>query len=501
MGAREQGSNRTKKSQTPRSQKITQPFRQGLARIEGVSERVRLPRLPRVSDAIRVGKLQSIEGISPEAALHASHNFRLGVINGVVFSVVDTLTNPSLVLAWFVSRLGAPNVLVGILPPIMTSGSLLPQMLVASRMQGQPHVMHWYRSMGVVRVLAMLSLAVATVLLAANSTWLLLAFFALYSLYALAGGISSIPWMEMVGKIVPLRRRGTFFGLRSFGAGLVALAAAGPLAAIVAGDFAGLAFPYNFAVLFAVSAIAASIAITAWVKIYEPSGVVSAGRATALDLIKRGAQIARANADYRSFVIVRVLMALASISDPFYIVFARTQLHAPAATIGLYVAASASASLFSNFFWAPLANRASNRTLMSLSILSAALVPLTAVIISLFAGSVDSAILFSAFSFVFVFGGLAAGSGVFVNNNVILALAPPAERATYIGFLNTMLGFATVVPVLGGILADLLGFTILFSVSVLIQIVALLSTNRMSRESNPSQGGSNSNSEQEEKNG
>src|SRR5688572_1974124 len=84
----------------------------------------------------------TVEGLSPEAAGYARRNFRLGVLNGVMFTLVEALIAPSLVLALFVSRLGAPNVLIGLLPAVLAGGWFLPQLLVASRVSGMPRVMH-----------------------------------------------------------------------------------------------------------------------------------------------------------------------------------------------------------------------------------------------------------------------------------------------------------------------------------------------------------------------
>jgi MFS family permease len=179
-------------------------------------------------------------------------------------------------------------------------------------------------------------------------------------------------------------------------------------------------------------------------------------------------------------MVARVLISLASVADPFYVVYAKNVLGAPAATVGLYLAASSIASLLSNFFWSPLADRASNRIVMTMTVLATALVPLMAVAISLFVGQIDSTFLFTAFTLVFVFGGLAVGASRIVNNNMLLTVAPPAELATYVGFLNTVLGVVIFVPVLGGLLTDLVGYEPLFLISVALAGLSLIAAQKMS---------------------
>ena len=420
------------------------------------------------------------EGLSPEAARYATRNFRLGVANGVIFGLVDGLLAPGIVLALFINRLGAPNVLVGLLPAIMTGGWFLPQMLVATRVQGQRRMMHWYTRTSVVRTLAMLLLAVLTVLLAAAPGLLLVFFFLLFSIYAVAAGVTGIPWLEIVSKVIPPRRRGSFFSLRSFWGSVLALLASGFVAALLSERLPGLRFPYNFALLFGIVAVLAGSAMWSWASIKEPESTVSAPPVTLKALFKRGREALSGDREYRAFTIARILLALATISDPFYAVYARTVLGAPTEIVGLYLAASSGSSLLSNFLWGPLGDRANNRTLLTLTVLSVALVPLSAIIIPLAGSFLPAEAISTLFALVFVLGGLAVGSSRILNNNMLLSIAPARERAVYIGFLNTVLGLVMFVPPLGGVIVDTLGFTSLFVITLVLAASAMLASTRMS---------------------
>jgi MFS family permease len=179
-------------------------------------------------------------------------------------------------------------------------------------------------------------------------------------------------------------------------------------------------------------------------------------------------------------MIARVLLALATVADPFYVVYARHEWNAPAEAVGLYLGASSAAVLASNFIWGPLGDRAGNRLLMTLTVLSIASVPLAALVITFLRPAIGLNAAVGGFTLVFVLGGLAIGSGRIVNNNMLLAIAPPAERAIYIGFLNTLLGIVTFVPPFGGALVDLVGFVPLFALTLLIAASALLASLRLS---------------------
>lgn len=461
---------------------VAVPLREGVVRLRRAGHVVR-ERIPIGAEAARRTRLLTMEGLVPEAALHATYNFRRGVLNGVLFTLVDSLIAPSLVLAWFINRLGAPNVLVGLLPAILSGGWFLPQMLVASRVQGVRYVMPWYRRVGIVRVVAIAMLAVSTVLLAGQPTMLLLAFFFFYIVYASGGGITGIPWLEMVSKVISPRRRGTFFGLRSFWGGALGLLAAGPIGAILSEDLWGLTFPYNFAFLFGVTAICVAGGVYMWSSIREPAATLTTSHVSLGTLFKRGMGAYRTDRDYRNFMVTRVLISLATIADPFYVVYAKTDLGAPPASVGLYLGAISAASLLSNFLWSPLADHAGNRLLMTLTVASVAAVPLMALLVSQFIGVLNDDFLFSAFTMVFILSGLALGAARIVNNNMLLTIAPPEQRATYIGFLNTVLGIVIFVPVLGGLLIDLVGFRVLFLLSLSLAALAMIASQRMSGKS------------------
>ena len=195
---------------------------------------------------------------------------------------------------------------------------------------------------------------------------------------------------------------------------------------------------------------------------------------------QRGVEAYRADPDYRAFMVARVLLALVAIADPFYAVYARSGLGAPVEAVGLYLGASAAASLLSNFIWGPLTNRAGNRMLMTLGVLSVASVPLAALVVPAFSGMLSKGELHTLFAVVFLLGGLATGSSRIVNNNMMLSIAPPASRATYLGFLNTVLGLVTFISVLGGLVVDALGFTVLFTISLALAALALFASTRMS---------------------
>jgi MFS family permease len=400
------------------------------------------------------------------------------VANGIIFSMGEAFYAPSVVLPWFVSRLGGPHILIGLLPAITSGGWFLPQLIIASRVHHLPRKMPWYTGAGIIRILAMILLAVLTLLLADQPGWLLLSFFVLYTLYCLCGGVGGIPWLEVVGKTIPPRRRAAFFGQRAFWGGVLALGVSFFVSFLLdEGQRPGspVGFPFNFAILFGLAAVAVAVAIACWSLVREPAERRTGPRLTIREEIRRGPQIVREDRNYRAFLFARVLLAFSAIGDPFYVVYARERLHAPAATVGLYLAALTICGIASNLVWTPLTDRASPRGMMRGSTLAVLAPPLAALVLPpllLVVGGGPSDWGYLGFGLVFVLIGFASGAGRVINNNLLLDIAPAAERPTYIGFLNTVLGLATLVPIAGGSLVDRVGFEPVFALAAGLGLLA-----------------------------
>ena len=92
-------------------------------------------------------------------------NFLIGLLNGGMFSFAETLIDPPLVLAWFVSRLTSSNLLIGMISPIGDAGWFLPQVLLAGRIQRMPRKMPMYIAGAVLRTAAWIALTAAVVII------------------------------------------------------------------------------------------------------------------------------------------------------------------------------------------------------------------------------------------------------------------------------------------------------------------------------------------------
>jgi MFS family permease len=391
-------------------------------------------------------------------------NFWLGVANGVFYAGADALTDPSLVLTYFTSLLTSSKFIVGLVAPIRIGGWFLPQLLVSGFVQRQERKLHFYTQLGVFR--AFIWALMIAVLWFVGDRGILLGFFLVFLVvYSLAEGLAGLSFMDVVGKVVPLHRRGAFFGARRFLGGMVALAASGVVSWALSVK-AGLAFPHNFALLFGISFVLISIALYAFARIDEPLDPVVHERVAMLAQIRRARRLPKQDPTYGRFLLARVLMVIADMAVPFYVVFAKESLGAPPAMVGLYLSTTTLSALLANVWAARASDRHGNRHLLVVACLVGLAPPVLALFFDWIRGS---ALLFAL---VFAFNGVYNTAAWVAHTNFLLEIAPAGDRPIYVGTANTLVGMAVLASSGGGALVDWLGFDALFGVALVALLVA-----------------------------
>lgn len=391
-------------------------------------------------------------------------NFWLGVTNGILYAGAEALTDPSLVLTYFISLLTSSKFLVGLVAPIRIGGWFLPQLLVSGFTQRQERKLRIYSWLGVPRAIAW-GLMVLVLWFVTDPGLLLALFFAFLIVYSLAEGVAGLSFMDVVGKVIPLHRRGAFFGARRLLGGIFALAAS-----VVVGwslsEKTGLAFPHNFALLFGLSFAFISLALYAFARIDEPVEPVTQERVSVSAQIRRASGLPRQNPTYGRFLSARLLMVIADMTVPFYVVFAKESLGAPAGLVGVYLATMTLLSLLSNLWAARTSDRGGNRDLLLVACVVGLTSPALALLFDWWRGP---ALLFAI---VFALSGVYNTAAWVAHTNFLLEIAPPGDRPIYVGMANTLVGMAILASSGGGALVDWLGFSALFGLALVALLVA-----------------------------
>lgn len=395
-------------------------------------------------------------------------NFLLGVINGTFSQLGMNLTYPSLVLAVFIRALGGSNTLVGLLPAIRFGGWFLPQFLAAGPIQPRRRKVPLAVGLEAGRMAIYATLGLLTYTLArAHEQLLLVLFFVLFSLSRLTAGTGALTRTDVIGKIVKPARRAAFFAQRNFWGGLVVFAAGFGIRYVL-DEPHGLTFPLNFALLFGLSATSFLLAWLAFARVKEPAGPPGQPRHSLKEQLARTPRLLRKDPDFRRYLQVRILLNMTRLAAPFYPILAIDMLGAPASMVGFYLSAMVLARTVANPLWQRL-NRGRDRYFLTkASALLTVLEPLLAIalpwLIRLGGPSISHYRLLPAYLFTIVFliaGASQSGRSIGLMA-LLLDLAPPQERASYIGFVNTVLGLVSFLPIVAGTLIDRIGFEAIF---------------------------------------
>ena len=414
--------------------------------------------------------------INATAQRHLRRNFSFGVLNGVFFNFFSALLDPSLVLSWFVSQLTTSNFLIGLIVPIQGGGWFLPQLVISSYLQRRQRKLPFYARVAGVRV-AIWGLMTLAVFLIEDPAVLLVVFFTLLAAYSLAAGLAGICFIDIVAKAIPSTRRGAFFGWRRFLGGCLARGGS-LLVKYILDEGRGLTFPDNYAILFLLSFFILCVAMACFILIVEPLEPVSKKRVTLGRQFRRALDLPRRDTNYRRFLTMRLLLMAAEIATPFYIVYAKRALSVSVGMVGVYLTGSTLASFASNLLWGRISDRRGNKLLLILSSALGLLIPLTALSIGpladMWPGLGELAP--SLFALVFVLSGGYKSGAMIGSLNFLLEIAPPDDRPIYIGFTNTILGIALLASSVGGLIVDITGFSVLFSLALAFYAVAFFLT-------------------------
>ena len=392
-------------------------------------------------------------------------NFWLGVGNGTLFAGAEALTDPALVLTYFTSLLTDSKFLVGLVAPIRIGGWFLPQLLVSEFIQRQERKVRVYAFVGVFRAVSW-GLMLPLLWFVRGRATLLGLFMALLIVNSLAAGWAGLSFMDVVGKVVPVHRRGAFFGARRLLGGMLALAASGVVGWVLS-EKTGLAFPHNFALLFGLSLVGISIAIFVFSRVDEPLEPVVAHHLGVSAQIQRARRLLRQDRPYRRLLLTRMLMVIADMVIPFYVVFAGEVLSAPASLVGVYLSTRTLAALLTNLWAGRLSDQRGNRRLL----LVACLIGLAAPAMALLFGRWHSPAI--CFTIVFALSGMYSTASWIAHTSFLLEISPAGDRPIYLGTANTLVGMAILASSGGGALVDWLGFDALFGLALAALLLAM----------------------------
>lgn len=272
--------------------------------------------------------------------------------------VSDGLIDPKLVLSWLLGTLGVPAAFIGMLVPIREAGALLPQGVLASRLQAM-RKRRWVwvagsAGQGVAAGLIAIAALIFEGWAAGAAVCLLLAGL------AVSRSACSVSYKDILGKTVGQSRRGTVTGT----AGSVSSVMVFVFALLLVTGFLKTSIAVISAIAFAGCLwLAAALVLSRLVEEdSRPGGPDGAG-----DFWR----VLKRDENLRRFILVRGLLTSTALAPPYLAVMGAGGDGDTTGRLGQLVLASSAAGFLSSYAWGWLADRSSRLMLMTAGILGA----------------------------------------------------------------------------------------------------------------------------------
>lgn len=406
----------------------------------------------------------------------------LGGLAEVLTHLAEVCLSPLIVLPLFFAVAGGESVTIGrAVAIVLAAGSL--GAALAAPLAGE----RWPRVRLLVLVVAAAAQAILLFSLARANGWLAQREFlldetplTLLALAAACGGVARTLRLAVAGIVRPegswRTRWGRWVLLGALGTCLGGLAARGAL------ERTADPFPAGFSRLFGLAAAALGVAILAPLLLLvlhrRRLTVPGPGRPDLSAL----PELLVNNLAYNRYVVFRIIYACGAVADPFYILYAVQELRADGRTAAAYLLTLATARAIATVGWRALSIGSGNSMVLQLASFVRLLAPITALTLPPILGSATlrdrlpggEATNLIVFSLVFAAWGAASAGLDLAGPAIQAAITTPRERLAAGAVTNIVLALSALALPLGGLIADRLGYSLLFIVALVTGIVTLL---------------------------
>jgi len=307
-------------------------------------------------------------------------------------------------------------------------------------------------------------------------------FFALFMVTRVAAGASAVARSEIIARMVPPQERATLISFRSLAGGIAGFLAGFGVRYML--DERTASFPINYALLIGLSGIFFAVAAALLSAVVEPDTEVKPRKIDVREQLARAPSLLRADPEYHRYVILRAATTGRAVATPFYVVYATEVLGAPASMVGIYIALGTLARVLSNVYWGAQCKRRGNLWVLRVGSLLGVVAPTLVTILSGVVtgkGEAVSPIATWLFGGVFLVQGLAVAADGISRLSYLYEIAPEAERPTYYGLANTLLGPLYFLPAIGGLLLDTAGYALIFGFAAACLWLALYLSTTLGR--------------------
>jgi MFS family permease len=388
-------------------------------------------------------------------------NYIGNFVHGMLGMTGFRLINAPTFMPAYLHLISGSNTIVGLGLALQQVGGIVSPLVAGAKMEHRSKIMPSAVVLGSLGRLAILGMALAGWFLSGRAEVITLLLFLF--LFGLFMGAQRVAFTLLMSKVIPIHLRGRLQAWRNAVGGLIAA-----VLAYASGKYLIEAnvLDNGYSTTFVLAFLLTSAGL--WflqAQIREPVPPTLRQPARMRERMKDIPGLIAADPAYRWFLVVQMLATSARIATPFYILHVGDTMHLDGATLGLLSLAFLGADTVSNLVWGYLGDRSGFRVVLLLAI----------------AGWIASTVLLmtvSAPAAVFVaFCGLGAAQAGYnmASQTMILEFGHRDDLSMRIGISATAEGVtATLGPLIGGAVADLMGYSVVFGASLGLLGAALM---------------------------
>ncbi len=388
-------------------------------------------------------------------------NYVGNFVHGMLGMTGFRLVNAPTFLPAYLHLISGSNTIVGLGLALQQMGGIISPIVAGAKIEHLRKIMPTAVVMGSLGRLAILGMALAGWFLKDRALVVTLLIFVF--LFGVFMGAQRVAFSLLMSKVIPISLRGRLQAWRNAVGGLIAAVLAYVSGKYLIGEnVLGNGYSTTFVLAFILTS--AGLWFLQF-QIREPEPPTLREPVRLRDRMRDVPGLIGADPAYRWFLVVQMLATAARIATPFYILHVGTTMHLDGATLGLLSLAFLGADTVSNVAWGYLGDRSGFRLVLLLSIVG--WIAATLLLMSLN----TPAAIFIAF---FVLGAAQAGYGM-ASQTMILEFGHRDDLPMRIGISATAEGVtATLGPLIGGTVADLFGYSVVFGASLGLLATALL---------------------------
>lgn len=397
-------------------------------------------------------------------------NFRAMLIEGGFYFTGYTFFDVYAVIPVFIYALTGDIKLAGLAVAVKLSFFMLPQLIMGHYTS---HISNIPKFLGIIGSSGRIFYLLIPLVLILNvkSTYVMAVLIASLLIGSLSDGITNVPWLDLLGRTISPLNRSKLLGYQMLSGG-----AGGLLAGIMIRQVLILKWESKdkYALIFFAGAIVLMISGILLFILKDRREGIPVKNASIFAYISKLPGFIKRNKAYKTLMITQILAGFNTLAAPVYILFAQNHFDLAQRSVSTLMFAQIAGGLAGGFIWGHTGHSRGGKTAIQSGILMNAVTASLALVLYYR----NSPGVFTGLLFMVFIAGFSKGNYIGYTNH-LFEIVDKEDQPAYIALTNTILFPLTFIPFLGALIADSLGYVILFCTVTFFMIISYFPSTRL----------------------